>query len=258
MADTRIEWAEKVWNPVTGCTWISPGCDHCYAKRMAQRLAGRHGYPARDPFAVTVHEDRLHDPLRWTKPKRVFVCSMGDLFHHDVRVESGIYHRIFDVIGKCQQHVFMILTKRPVRMWRVIQSLGGKLPDNVWAGVTVEDQRAAASRIGVLMEIPAKVRFLSLEPLIDDVELYLDEQSNWIAGKVDWIIVGGETGPSPRLMEFIWLESVVRQARNANVPLFVKQISGRNHNTRHYEMPEWAMVRMFPGEHWPNDAGGRR
>ena len=264
MGDTRIEWAEKVWNPVTGCSWISPGCDNCYARRMAKRLAGRCGYPKDNPFAVTFHEDRLNDPLRWIKPKRIFVCSMGDLFHESISFDSGVYRRIFDVMSKTPQHSYMVLTKRPEKMaWALAPFLGDIVPDNLWVGVSAEDSVALRERVTWLLRIPAKVRFLSIEPMLGPVDLPeaigmamldLDMLCGGDQG-IHWVIVGGETGPNARLINPEWLFSVVRQSRSANVPLFVKQISGRNHTCRHYDMPEWAKIRMFPGETWPEGQG---
>lgn len=207
MSKTKIEWADATWNPVTGCTKISPACDNCYAERMAKRLAGRVGYPKDEPFRVTLHPDRLDQPLKWKKPKRIFVVSMGDLFHENVP-ESYIA-AIFAVAAAAPQHTFMVLTKRPKRMaawfqWlsaeyngpcdqnAVLQTCFGEygwadqfddavasmldaawpLP-NVWLGVTAEDQQRADERIPWLLKCPAAVRFVSAEPLLGPIDLSL-------------------------------------------------------------------------------------
>jgi protein gp37 len=174
---TTIEWTDKTWNPITGCTKISPGCRNCYAERMAKRLAGRHGYPADEPFRVTFHPERLEEPLRWKKPQDVFVCSMGDLFHEDV--PTGWVYHVFDVMAEARQHTFQILTKRP-------ENIRGKLYEgrprymaatdylpNVWLGVSAEDQKRADERSRWLLKVPAAVRLLSLEPLLGPVEIGL-------------------------------------------------------------------------------------
>ena len=195
---TKIEWTDETWNPVTGCTKVSEGCRNCYAERMSKRLRGRFGYPADDPFAVTLHPDRLDQPLRWRKPRRVFVCSMGDLFHEDVPDE--FIAAVFGVMAACPQHTFQLLTKRPERMaewfrWLVKadeeswethgycvyearQYSGANIPypdvtpwplPNVHPGTSIEDQPTADERIPWLLECPAAVRFVSCEPLLGPV-----------------------------------------------------------------------------------------
>lgn len=189
MARTKIEWTEYSWNPVTGCSKISPGCVNCYAERFARRLTGRCGYPADEPFRVTLHPERLEEPLRWKKPRRVFVCSMGDLFHEDVPDEFLL--EIFEVMVNTPMHTYMILTKRPQRMHDFISRLGVLPADNdnfnlvleegqvlrlqvhsnIWLGVTAENQEAADKRIPILLQIPAAVRFVSVEPMLGPVDL---------------------------------------------------------------------------------------
>jgi len=170
---SRIEWTEVTWNPVTGCTPISPGCENCYAKRLATRLKGRCGYPEDEPFRVTMHPDRLSEPLSWKKPRHVFVCSMGDLFHDDV--EEGFLCRVFDTIMAAEQHTFLVLTKRPKRMRDFFKRCIHGTWNNLWIGVTAENQKTADERIPILLQIPAVVRFVSCEPLLGPVnlELYL-------------------------------------------------------------------------------------
>lgn len=197
---TKIEWCDEVFNPVTGCTPISPGCDHCFARRMATRLKGRSGYPAENPFAVTLHPDRLEKPFSWRKPRRVFVCSMSDLFHE--KVPDEYLFDVFGVIAACsylRRHTFMVLTKRPERMksfltadklHRIAEAAstfgdgvrnhgrcrdaviaaGWPLP-NLWLGVTAENQQTADERIPLLLQTPAAVRFISAEPLLGPITL---------------------------------------------------------------------------------------
>lgn len=209
-----IEWTEMTWNPVTGCTKLSQGCKRCYAERMAARLQAMGVERYRNGFAVTLHEDLLGEPLRWSRPRLVFVNSMSDLFHE--QVPPGFLHAVFDTMTRCPQHTFQILTKRSLRL----RELAGELPwpDNVWMGVSVEDQRVV-SRIHDLRRVPARVRFLSCEPLIGPLDtLPLDG--------IHWVIVGGESGPGARPMRREWVESILRQCRDAGVPFFFKQWGG--------------------------------
>jgi len=228
---TKIEWATETWNPITGCTPISEGCKNCYAKRMAQRLAGRFGYPADDPFRVTLHPDKLDQPLRWKKPRRVFVCSMGDLFHEDV-LEEWI-DQVYEVIANTPQHTFQILTKRPERMARYIRIMSAALP-NVWLGVTAENQEQADKRIPVLLQIPAAVRFVSVEPMLEAVvigDLLGDAYSSMHGGfapGIDWVICGAETGSGARPMELDWARDLRDQCVSAEVPFFFKRDSNGN------------------------------
>lgn len=190
MSDTKIEWADKVWNPVTGCTPISEGCANCYAARMAKRLAGRYGYPKDEPFSVTSHPNKLDEPYHWLLPQKVFVCSMGDLFHENVGL-SDLWQihskmRLYGRPDGMRKHTFMILTKRPQRMaefYRRYPSYGFPDNPNLWIGVTAENQRTADERIPILLQIPAAKRFVSVEPMLGPVDLTkyfggsLDEQS---------------------------------------------------------------------------------
>jgi protein gp37 len=176
MNKTKIEWADATWNPITGCTKISPGCANCYAEKMSKRLAGRCGYPADEPFKVTIHPDKIDEPLKWKKPRRVFVCSMSDLFHKDVPMSIITY--VLRMARSCEGHTFMILTKRPARMKEAIREMvsWGMWPvPNIWLGVTAENQEQADERIPILLDTPAAVRFVSVEPMLGPVEL-----SPWI------------------------------------------------------------------------------
>lgn len=169
MNKSRIEWTDVTWNPVTGCTPISPGCENCYARRMATRLRGRCGYPEDEAFKVMLRPERLMEPLLWKKPKRVFVCSMGDLFHDDV--DDGFLCRVFDAILAAEQHIFLVLTKRPKRMMNFFKKCIHGTLSNLWVGVTVENQEVANKRIPLLLQTPAAVHFISCEPLLGPVDL---------------------------------------------------------------------------------------
>jgi len=188
--DTKIEWADKVWNPVTGCTKVSDGCENCYAERMSKRLAGRCGYPADDPFKVTLHPGRLDEPPRWKKPQRVFVCSMGDLFHEDVPFE--FINKVWTVMLVSIQHTFLVLTKRPDRMWQFFSEKHQPYskcdgPDkpipNVHLGVSVEDQKTADERIPLLLQTPAAKRFVSYEPALGPVDMRRFLPAKWECSK---------------------------------------------------------------------------
>ena len=329
MATTRIEWLVrdglkgKTWNPITGCSKISAGCNNCYAERMSKRLRGRYGYDAENPFKVTLHKNRIDEPLRWKKPQKVFVCSMGDLFHNDV--EDWMLDKIFGVILGCKifnntpDHIFMILTKRPERMcsyltnktpvellktwanacpwypddpditvedliysatcrdwdeqgrnssgseykpWGYINKLW-PLP-NVWLGVTAENQEMADERIPILLQIPAAVRFVSVEPMlgpVDLTQLRIDQEPHcehhnaltdistdtpygYIKhdvpdplgrGKLDWVICGYESGPKRRPAQIEWVRDLRSQCVTANIPFFLKQIEI---NAQMVKMPE--------------------
>lgn len=232
MGNTRIEWAEKSWNPVTGCTKISPGCQNCYAERMSKRLRGRCGYPVEDPFRVTLHPERLEEPLRWRKPSMIFVCSMGDLFHEVV--PKWMIWEVMDVILQAKQHTFLVLTKRPANMKRFYDwyyNGGGRTtepPKNLWLGVTAENQEEADKRIPILLQIPAAVRFVSVEPMLGPVDLdsYLivgtDHPGSIMRKGIDWVICGGETGPKARPMHPDWVRSLRDQCQSAGVPFFFK------------------------------------
>jgi protein gp37 len=221
---TSIEWTEATWNPVTGCDRTSPGCDHCYAMRLAGRLKAmgqphyqRDGDPRTSGpgFGVACHEDVIEAPLRWRSPRLVFVNSMSDLLHPEVTDE--FVRQVFATMATASQHTFQILTKRSSRL----RDLGPTLdwPANVWMGVSVENARYRF-RIADLRHVPAAVRFLSIEPLIGSVgELDLTG--------IGWVIVGGESGPGARPVEYAWVVEVRDQCQAAGVPFFFKQWGGR-------------------------------
>lgn len=213
MTKTRIEWADEVWNPVTGCQKISQGCKNCYAERIAQRFWGERKFTE-----VICHEDRLEDPFHWNKARRVFVNSMSDLFHPDVSFE--FIDQVFATMYMASQHTFMILTKRPERMcdymYRYMKE--NKLLPNVWLGVSVEDQISAEKRIPLLFGLPAVVRFVSAEPLLGPIELRISR------AYCDWMIVGCESGSGRRPTDPHWAGWLKTQCQIAGIPFFLKQM----------------------------------
>ncbi|MBN1345293.1 MAG: phage Gp37/Gp68 family protein [Phycisphaerae bacterium] len=213
---TRIEWTQATWNPTTGCSKISPGCRNCYAERMAKRLQAMGQPRYRNGFAVVAHEEILERPLSWHKPHMIFVNSMSDLFHEDLPLE--FIRRVFDVMVRAKHHVFQILTKRARRLAELADRL--PWPENVWMGVTVENADYTW-RIDCLRQVPAAVRFVSLEPLLGPIdELPLQG--------VHWVIVGGESGPGARHMDPHWVRRIRDQCVPANVAFFFKQWGGVN------------------------------
>jgi len=216
MANTKIEWCERSWNPITGCSKISEGCKHCYAERMSKRLAGRCGYDKDEPFKVTFHPDKLDEPLRWRKPSRIFVCSMGDLFHEGV--DDGLLCRVFDVMAVAEHHTFLILTKRPARMREFFARCVHGNFQNLWLGVTAENQQRADERIPILLQIPAAKRFVSVEPMLGEIDItkYLTQ--------LDWVICGCESGPNRRTCQTEWIRDLKNQCISVGVPFFLKQM----------------------------------
>ena len=213
---SKIEWTEMTWNPVTGCTKVSPGCKHCYAERFAKRLQAMGMARYANGFELTLHDDALELPLRWRMPRVVFVNSMSDLFHEDVPVE--FIQRVFEVMERCPQHVFQVLTKRSERLLKLRESL--PWPANVWMGVSVESPDYTW-RINDLRETPAAVRFLSLEPLLSPIaDLQLE--------RIHWVIVGGESGPGARPMRVEWVRELRDQCQAEGVDFFFKQWGGVN------------------------------
>jgi protein gp37 len=216
MSISKIEWTEVTWNPVTGCSKISAGCNHCYAERMALRLKAMGQTNYRNGFEVTCHEKMLDHPLHWKKPRTVFVNSMSDLFHE--AVPDAFILRIFTIMEQAHWHQFQVLTKRAERL----SAMAGMLPwpDNVWMGVTVENS-ACRHRIDLLRSVPAVIKFLSMEPLLSPVPaMNLTD--------IDWIIVGGESGPGARPMLKHWVEDIKRQCTLNHIPFFLKQWGGTN------------------------------
>ena len=220
---SKIEWCDKTWNPITGCSKISPACKNCYAEKMSKRLAGRFGYPVDDPFKPgTFHPDKLNEPLKWNG-KLVFVTSMGDLFHDNVR--KNLIKKVFHVISR-SNNTFILLTKRPRKMAKCLSEYANKLkrfPPNIWAGITVESEDTTW-RIDVLGDIPVRVKFISAEPLLSELGIMGELCSNGI----DWVICGGETGPGARPMKKEWAVSLKDQCKELNIPFFFKSMGGKN------------------------------
>ncbi|MEL6350082.1 MAG: phage Gp37/Gp68 family protein [Myxococcota bacterium] len=215
--NSRIEWTEATWNPVTGCTKISPGCRFCYAEVMAKRLLAMRQPRYKNGFKVTLQDDLLELPLKWKRPKVIFVNSMSDLFHQDV--PASYIRQVFETMQRAEQHTFQVLTKRSERLRELAPAL--PWPGNVWIGVSVEDQRRM-NRIADLCAVrQAAVRFLSCEPLLEALP------SIPLLG-MDWVIVGGESGRKPRPMQAEWVRDIRDQCQRAGVPFFFKQWGGTN------------------------------
>jgi protein gp37 len=285
MSKTKIEWTDAVWNPVTGCTKVSEGCKNCYAERMSKRLAGRCGYPKDNPFKVTLHPEKLDEPLKWKKPRKIFVNSMSDLFHDDVPFE--FIRAVWARMATIRQHTYMVLTKRPKRMLEFFEWMDKQdwrvetLRDHIWLGVSAENQATADERIPFLLEAPVGVRFVSAEPLLGPINITnIDAEKaghdemyfiNALTGKhtdmgrpckylnkLDWVIVGGESGPGARPMHPDWVRSMRDQCQAANVPFFFKQWGewlpnaheydcnpgGVNYKQRHQLVEDVAMCRV--------------
>lgn len=243
MGETKIEYCTKVWSPVTGCTHSgSPGCDHCWAAAMVKRFPPLHGLKLGDtkwenlPFSeIRFHPHRLDEPLRWRKPQRVFVCSMGDLFHPEVSVTW--LESVLAVITRCPQHTFMILSKRPERFLLLTEDrLRISRTDtwpirNLWLGVSVENQQTADERIPILLKTPAAMRFVSVEPMLGPVDLrevstfgVSSAAGNKLSDCLNWVICGSESGPNRRPCSPDWIKSLRDQCVATGVPFFLKQI----------------------------------
>lgn len=242
MTTSKIEWTESTWNPVTGCTKVSAGCKHCYAETLSRRLnaMGVRGYE--NGFAVSIHPERLSIPLRRKKPTLWFVNSMSDLFHP--KVSFGFVDEVMGVVEKTPQHTYQILTKRPKIMRRYFDKR--KAPPNAWLGVSVENKKHGVPRIDELRKIKTKVRFLSVEPLLEDIDRIK-------LGGIHWVIVGGESGKGARPMQDAWVANVKKQCVTAKVPFFFKQwgawgADGVRRNKK-------ANGRKYKGKHWDDMPG---
>ncbi len=276
---TKIAWCDETWNPVTGCTKVSAGCKHCYAEREWARLSANPQsaiYHERKFTDIACHPERLGQPLRWTRPRRIFVNAMADLFHEDV--PDAFIDKVFAIMGLSfvlrKGHVFQVLTKRSARMlayfadqdtiWRVTRAMREAYPaglagensppwwplPNVWMGVSAEDQKTADERIPVLLGTPAAVRWVSLEPLLGPVDLkkVLGPDP---AIKLDWVVCGGESGPGARVFRAEWAREILRQCRAADVPLFMKQM-GAAFNDGRFTLKLRQRAGADPAE-WPED-----
>jgi protein gp37 len=249
---SKIEWTDATWNPVTGCSKVSEGCRNCYAMKFAERWRGTPGHYYENGFDITLRPDKLDEPLHWRRPRRIFVNSMSDLFHE--KVPFDFIRTVFTIMAEANWHTFQILTKRPDRMKNVLDQLswrfdglifnGSKVTwplPNVWLGVSVENQRAADERIPLLLQTPAAVRFLSMEPLLGPVDLRNIDYDRTVKidcltglhgwpyphaeqdKRIHWVIVGGESGPGARPMHPDWVRSLRDQCHAAGVPFFFKQ-----------------------------------
>jgi protein gp37 len=217
MADhSAIEWTDATWNPVTGCTKISPGCKHCYAERLAARLLAMRNPRYKNGFKVTLHPDQLELPLRWRRPKRIFVNSMSDLFHE--HVPEDFIRRVLRTAAYSPWHSYQILTKRAERLAKLAPRF--QWPENVWQGVSIESDDYAW-RADYLRQVPAAVRFLSIEPLLGPIK-------KLSINGINWVIVGGESGPGARPLHADWVRSVRDQCWKHGVPFFFKQWGGRS------------------------------
>jgi protein gp37 len=216
---SEIEWTDATWNPVRGCTKITPGCDHCYAETFAERFRGVKGHPYEQGFDLRLVPEKLAEPLRWKSPKMIFVNSMSDLFHKDV--PDDYVEAVCRVMERANWHTYQVLTKRSSLLRNLLQTrvrFAAGLP-NIWWGVSVEDRAHGLVRIKHLQQTPAAVRFLSIEPLLEDLgEIDLEG--------IHWVIVGGESGAGARPMQKEWVLSIRNQCKRANVPFFFKQWGG--------------------------------
>lgn len=211
---TKIEWTECSWNPITGCTKISDGCAHCYAATLTRRLVAMHNPRYKNGFNVTVHEDLIELPKKWKTPRKIFVNSMSDIFHESV--PDDIILRIFATMNACPQHIFQVLTKRPERLVQLNDRINWT--PNIWMGVTIENNKYLY-RADLLRKCDAKLRFISAEPLIGEINDISLEQ-------IDWLIVGGESGSQARPMDISWVRALRDKAKTEKVAFFFKQWGG--------------------------------
>jgi len=238
MTTTKIEWTEKTWNPVTGCTKISHGCKNCYAERMARRLKAMGNRNYINEFKVTTHDHSLGIPLRWKKPQMIFVNSMSDLFHEEI--PETFIHDVFSVMDQAHWHTFQVLTKRAERLAELSPRISW--PKNVWMGVSVESEKYL-NRIDYLRQSDATIKFISLEPLLGPV-------GKFDTSGIDWVIVGGESGPKARPMLEQWVVQIRDHCMAHRLPFFFKQWGGTNKKKT---------GRILQGEIWeemPNSADG--
>ncbi|MCL4465880.1 MAG: phage Gp37/Gp68 family protein [Chloroflexi bacterium] len=247
-ANSAIEWTNSTWNPLTGCTKISPGCSNCYAERMAARLRAMGQPNYANGFQLTLHEHALSMPLRWKKAQNIFVNSMSDLFHRDVPAQFIL--QVFEVMAKAHWHRFQVLTKRSSRLLKLSSDLSWQT--NIWMGVSVES-REYKFRIDHLRDTQACVKFLSIEPLLGPLG-YLDLKG------IDWVIVGGESGPRARPLQSAWVVDIREQCNEARVPFFFKQWGGRNKKKtgRHLEGRTWDQMPAYTVDHRAHQSLGAR
>lgn len=216
MSRTKIEWTEKTWNPTTGCSKISPGCANCYAETLSNRLKAMGVEKYKNGFELTVHPEEIEKPSRWKKPSMIFVNSMSDLFHEDIPFR--VIKKVFEVMNKCNWHVFQVLTKREGRLLELNERLNWS--PNIWMGVSVEDE-SHKCRIDFLRKTDSYVKFISFEPLLGPIQ-------NLNLHNINWVIVGGESGPKARHIKKSWVIDILKQCRKLNVKFFFKQWGGVN------------------------------
>jgi protein gp37 len=250
-AETRIEWTDATWNPVTGCTKITEGCDLCYAERFSERFRGVRNHPFEAGFDLTLRPERLRQPLRWRQPRRIFVNSMSDLFHKDV--PFTFIDAVFNTMEAAYWHTFQVLTKRSPIMARYLkQRYGdGRAPSNIWMGVSVENAKNTV-RLKHLQAARAAIKFVSFEPLLGPVGgLNLRD--------IDWVIVGGESGPKARPMDEVWAVDIRDQCRSAKVAFFFKQWGGLRPKSggRALRGREWNQYPHVPSSGFPSVATNR-
>jgi len=223
-ASSKIEWTDSTWNPVRGCTKISSGCLHCYAETFAERFRGVKGHPFEQGFDLRTVPDKLGDPIRWTTPRRIFVNSMSDLFHEDV--SDNYIDKVCRVMLAANWHSYQVLTKRADRMNRLLSTKleRAAAASHIWWGVSVENRKHGLPRIDLLRRAGATVAFLSIEPLLEDLGVF-DLKG------IDWVIVGGESGPGARPIDIAWVRSIREQCRKAGVLFFFKQWGGVRKST---------------------------
>ena len=256
---TGINWTDETWNPIVGCSKISPGCKHCYAAESAKsaRLQQFPQYQTVKDWngVIAFVESQLNKPLKWKKPKKIFVCSMSDLFHENVTDEMLL--SVFDVIRHSPQHTFQILTKRPEKALQKFYELDFTELPNAWMGVTAENQEMANQRIPILLQIPAAKRWLSMEPLLGNVDL---NHTEWMSAfhttpespnRIDWVVVGGESGTNARSCNVNSITAIAKQCKEANVPVWVKQmgknsIGNTGYNVRPPNDPAWSKFENLP------------
>ncbi len=216
MAESKIEWTGSTWNPITGCTKYTDGCANCYAEKMAIRLKNMGLKKYQNAFKLTLHPENIEDPLSIKKPQTIFVCSMSDIFHKDVPDEFIL--KLFEVMNKAYWHTFQVLTKRTERILKLNDKINWT--KNIWLGTTVENQ-TVSYRIDLLSQSDAYIKFLSIEPLLGEIK-------DMNLSKIDWVIVGGESGPKSREIKEEWVLDIQKQCKLHKVPFFFKQWGGKN------------------------------
>ena len=266
MSKSKIEWTDRTWNPVTGCTKVSDGCKNCYAERIFPRVYGNDpipdysmegfksitGHRLRKFTDIKLHHDRLEQPLHWKKPCMIFVNSMSDLFHEEIPSKF-----ILDCLSimshiDCLKHTFQILTKRPIQAKMLFDGNNFELPKNIWFGGSIENQKTADERIPIILQIPAKIIWLSIEPMLENINLELRGRNYGIDYKewsqsIDWVVVGAESGFKRRHCDLNWVGSIVDQCKRANVPVFVKQLHIDGKLVKDInKFPKYLQIREYP------------